>query len=66
MQEKSIDTSYNEMNKEYEQERIKKEREKQEQLMREREDKMVIEEVKMLETITFMIHKIFKKRLLKP
>ncbi|MCI8427997.1 MAG: hypothetical protein HFJ03_10815 [Lachnospira sp.] len=44
---KSIDTSYNEMNKEYEQERIKKEREKQEQLMREREDKMVIEEVKM-------------------
>ena len=44
---KSIDTSYNEMNKEHEQERIKKEREKQEQLMREREDKMVIEEVKM-------------------
>ncbi len=44
---KNIDTSYNEMNKEYEQERIKKEREKQEQLMREREDKMVIEEVKM-------------------
>lgn len=44
---KSIDTSYNEMNKEHEQERIKKEREKQEQLMREREDKMVIEAVKM-------------------
>lgn len=36
---KNIDTSYNEMNKEYEQERIKKEREKQEQLMREREDR---------------------------
>ena len=46
---KSIDTSYNEINKEHEheQERIQKERAKQEQLMKEREDEMVIEEVKM-------------------